>query len=71
MPRGCRETLAILKAKARAKSVSVTVRMVPQLPPALGVAGELNQIWVNLIDNALDAVGESGHVTITGSRRSR
>ena len=30
------------------------------------MAGELNQIWANLIDNALDAVGESGHVAITG-----
>lgn len=26
---------------------------------------ELNQVWLNLIDNALDAIPESGHVTIS------
>ena len=64
---GVSQTLAILKAKARAKSVSVTVTADPALPRALGVAGELNQIWANLIDNALDAVAESGHVAITAA----
>ena len=64
---GLSQTLAILKAKARAKSVSVTVDAPPDLPRALGVAGEVNQIWANLIDNALDAVAESGHVTITAT----
>lgn len=64
---GVSQTLAILKAKARAKSVSVTVTADPALPRALGVGGELNQIWANLIDNALDAVAESGHVKITAA----
>jgi len=32
------------------------------LVPAYG--GELNQVWSNLIENALDAVGQSGHVTV-------
>ena len=64
---GLAQTLAILKAKARAKSVSVTVDVDPDLPPAHGMAGELNQIWANLIDNALDAVGESGRVAVTAA----
>ena len=64
---GVSQSLAILKAKARAKSVSVTVTADPALPRALGVAGELNQIWANLIDNAIDAVAESGRVAITAA----
>jgi signal transduction histidine kinase len=64
---GVSQTLAIMKAKARAKSVSVALTADPALPRALGVAGELNQIWANLIDNALDAVAESGHVAITAA----
>jgi signal transduction histidine kinase len=62
---GLSQTLAILKAKARAKSASVTVTAAGDLPPAQGIAGEFNQIWANLIDNALDAVPEQGHVAVT------
>jgi signal transduction histidine kinase len=58
-------TVAVLGSKARGKSVSVVIEVEPGLPEALGYAGEVNQIWANLIDNALDAVKESGHVAIS------
>ena len=32
---------------------------------ARAFGGELNQIWVNLVDNALDAVNNGGRVTVT------
>lgn len=38
------------------------------LPRVRGFAGELNQIWANLIDNALDAIPESGRVDIIAER---
>ena len=53
-------TVTVLAAKARAKSVAVTVTVQPDLPRVRGFAGELNQIWANLIDNALDAVPQAG-----------
>ena len=34
------------------------------MPQARGYAGELNQIWANLIDNALDAVQEKGRIEV-------
>ena len=40
----------------------------PGLPRVRGFAGELNQIWANLIDNALDAIAEGGRVEVTASR---
>ena len=61
-------TVAVLNAKARGKSVAITVTVEPDLPPARGFAGELNQIWANLIDNALDAVPDSGRVDVTAAR---
>jgi len=65
--RGLTDTLAVLQAKARAKSVALTVEVEPALPQVQGVGGELNQVWLNLIDNALDAVEESGRVDVTAT----
>ena len=42
--------------------------MEPGLPRVRGFAGELNQIWANLIDNALDAVADSGRVDVLAKR---
>ena len=61
-------TVAVLRSKARAKSATVTVHLEPGLPRVRGFAGELNQIWANLIDNALDAVPDGGHVEVTAAR---
>jgi len=61
---GLSDTMAVLGAKARGKSVTVTIDVAPDLPPVDGLGGELNQVWANLIDNAIDAAPESGHVDV-------
>jgi signal transduction histidine kinase len=61
-------TVAVLNSKARSKSVAVTIDIEPGLPAVRGFIGELNQIWANLIDNALDAVPNSGRVEIKAAR---
>ena len=63
-----RNTVAVLGAKARAKSVAVTITVEPGLPKVCGFVGELNQVWANLVDNALDAVAPSGRVEVTAAR---
>jgi signal transduction histidine kinase len=68
---GLAQTLAIHSAKARSKGVSVRVDINAGLPRAQGLAGELNQIWANLIDNALDAVAPSGSVVITATAEAQ
>jgi signal transduction histidine kinase len=68
---GLSNTVAVLKSKARAKSVAVAVEVEPGLPRVRGFAGELNQIWANLIDNALDAVPDSGRVEVLANREGR
>jgi signal transduction histidine kinase len=35
-----------------------------------GFAAELNQIWANLIDNALDAISQSGCVDVKATREN-
>ena len=69
--RGLSDTIVVLKPKARAKSVAVAVRAEPGLPRVRGFAAELNQIWGNLIDNALDAVPDSGRIEVLASCEGR
>ena len=60
--------VAVLNHKARSKAVAVSVELETNLPRVRGFVGELNQIWSNLIDNALDAVPDSGRVAVTANR---
>jgi signal transduction histidine kinase len=62
------DTVIVQQAKARQKSVEVSVQLEGGLPPVCGYAAELNQIWGSLIDNALDAVPAGGHVEVLASR---
>ena len=68
--RGLTDTIAVLEGKARAKGVTVRLETADGLPRVHGVGSEINQVWNNLIDNAIDAVDREGHVTITASSRS-
>ena len=68
---GLSNTVAVLRSKARARSAAVVVEAEPELPRVRGFAGELNQIWANLIDNALDAVPDSGRVEVLANRKQQ
>ena len=69
--RGLRDTITILRSKAASKSVSLSAEVDPGLPPVQGIAAELNQIWSNLVDNALDAVGPGGRVVVRARAEGR
>jgi signal transduction histidine kinase len=58
----------MLASKAKTKGASIALDVEPNLPRAYANGGALNQVWLNLIDNALDAVSESGHVHISARR---
>ncbi len=68
---GMRDTLVILGHKARAKSVHVTIDLPADLPRVHAIGGELNQVWMNLLDNALDAVAAGGSVLATARPEGR
>jgi len=61
-------TVAVLRSKARGKSIEVSLDVEPGLPQVVGFVGELNQVFSNLIDNALDALPKRGHVVVSVSR---
>jgi signal transduction histidine kinase len=64
---GLDATLVMLSAKIP-PGVTVVKEYDRTLPEVPAYAGELNQVWTNLIANALDAMGEEGRLTLrTGS----
>ena len=65
---GLADTLTVLRSKARKKDATVNVAVEPDLPPVQGYGGELNQVWLNLLDNALDAIVVGGRVDVTAKR---
>ena len=67
------DTVMVLRSKAKAKSVSIEVAMADNLPKVMANMGELNQVWANLIENAIDAVpaGGGGEVRVTARREGK
>ncbi|MGR0219532.1 PAS domain S-box protein [Agromyces sp. ZXT2-6] len=64
---GLDNTLIVLHSKLK-RSVNVVREYDADLPAIQAYAGELNQVWTNLIDNAIDAMGGSGTLTIRARR---
>jgi signal transduction histidine kinase len=62
---GLRDTVAVMRSKARKEECELTLDVPAQLPLVRAIGGELNQVWSNLIDNALDAAPRGGHVVIS------
>jgi signal transduction histidine kinase len=62
---GLDSTVTLLKHKLKHAQIEVERDYDSALPQLTVHAAELNQVWTNLLDNAIDAVGESGHITIT------
>ncbi len=55
---GLESTLVMLASKLR--SVTVEREFAPDVPEIEAIPGELNQVWTNLIDNAVDAMDGAG-----------
>ena len=67
---GIDNTLTILGHKFRKGNIVLNKNYDVALPPISAFTGELNQVWTNLIDNALDSMeaNNKGTVTITSER---
>jgi signal transduction histidine kinase len=62
---GLETTLAVLGHKLKHTEIKVVRDYDRQLPKLTVRGSELNQVWTNLLDNAIDALGDSGTITIT------
>ncbi len=57
-------TLVMLKHKFREKNIKVEKAFGPGLPRLHCVCSGLNQVWTNLLDNAIDAVAHGGSIRV-------
>jgi len=72
---GIENTLTMLGYKLKKGDVEVIRDYEPDLPPISAYGSELNQVWTNLIDNAIDAVSggvgkAGGHVWVRAAREN-
>jgi signal transduction histidine kinase len=58
----------LLMMSVKLKGITVNKQFEPDLPKIPAYAGELNQVWTNLIDNAAQAMHGTGTLTIRTAR---
>jgi signal transduction histidine kinase len=61
---GLDNTVTMLGHKLKAKSIRLVRDYPEDLPLIPANAGELNQVWTNLIDNAIDAMDQGGELIL-------
>jgi PAS domain S-box-containing protein len=64
------DTLTLLEHQFRTARIEVTHELTPGLPPILGNAGRLQQVFLNLFLNAKDAMAGGGKLTVTTANGS-
>lgn len=67
---GLENTLVIMQHKLK-KGVTIRREYSPNLPHIEAYASELNQVWTNIIDNAVDAMNGQGELTIRTYERDQ
>ena len=65
---GLETTLTVLAHKLKHTQIQIQRDYDRTLPPLTIHGSALNQVWTNLLDNAIDALGESGTITIRTGR---
>jgi signal transduction histidine kinase len=61
---GLKSTITMLRHKAKQGQIEVEEKYCETIPHLSGMPGELNQVWTNIIDNALDAMEGGGTLSI-------
>jgi signal transduction histidine kinase len=60
-----RDVVDLMQARAQEKHLTVTLDIALQLPPVMATDEHIQQVWTNLISNAIKYTPEGGQVTIT------
>ena len=66
---GINNTLVILRSKLK-MGIRVQCEYAADLPKIVAYGSELNQVWTNILDNAIDALKGEGQITIRTKREN-
>jgi len=65
---GLADAVTVLAGRAAGRSVAVRLEIAPDLPMLSAHSADLNQVWSNLIENAIDAAAcPDGEVVVSAS----
>jgi two-component system NtrC family sensor kinase len=59
------QTLSFLENEAKYRNISITTRMQQNLPRILSDTSQLQQVFLNILNNAIDAIGKEGNISIS------
>lgn len=62
--KGLHSTITMLKHKLKKKQIQLVKHKAENLPTVEAIGGELNQVWTNIIVNAIDAMEQGGTLTL-------
>jgi signal transduction histidine kinase len=62
--KGLESTITLLQHKLKEADITIIREYDSNLPHINAIGNELNQVWTNLIDNAIDGIGKRGTITI-------
>jgi two-component system, NtrC family, sensor kinase len=65
-----REVLGFLDSEAQYSHIEITLDFPPDLPPIDSDAGQLQQVFLNILNNALAAMAGGGHIHIAARQDS-
>ena len=65
---GLENTITMLNHKLKQKQIETSFHIDDNLPQIKGRTGSLNQVWTNIIDNAIDAMDPGGKLIITSNK---
>tara|TARA_R110000868_G_scaffold259361_12_gene517483 strand:+ start:1731 stop:3119 length:1389 start_codon:yes stop_codon:yes gene_type:complete len=68
--KGLKSTVTMLNHKSKQKQIDIELIIPNDLPEFCGYVSELNQVWTNLLDNAIDAVDEGGRIEVEAKSKN-
>jgi len=61
------DTISFLENDARYKNIAIESNYSPVLPPTLSDSAQMQQVFLNILNNAIDAIGKDGAIQIRTS----